>query len=101
MRERISAFSARSRASSASRVRRRNEYIRVDLVPLSVDRWVPRLQLCRCRLPYSTDGARRQGSGRARPASRLAWVKTVTARCGPVIFCRRWRFGPRQILIAF
>jgi len=101
MRERISAFSARSRASSASRVRRRNEYIRVDLVPLSVDRWVPHLQLCRCRLPYSTDGARRQGSGRARPASRLAWVKTVTARCGPVIFCRRWRFRPQQILIAF
>ena len=41
MRERISAFSARSRESSASRVRPRNEYVRVDLVPLSVDRWVP------------------------------------------------------------
>ena len=32
---------------------------------LSVDRWVPRLQLCRCRLPNPTDGARREGSGRA------------------------------------
>ena len=67
MRERISAFSARSRASSASRGRRRNEYVRVDLVPSSVDRWVPRLQLCRCRLLCPKDGARREGSGRAGP----------------------------------
>jgi len=27
--------------------------------------------------------------------------QTVTARCGPVMFCRRWRFWPQQILIAF
>ena len=32
---------------------------------LSVDRWVPRLHQCRCRLPYPMDGARREGSGRA------------------------------------
>ena len=32
---------------------------------------------------------------------RLAWVKTVTARCGPVICRRRLRFWPQQILIAF
>ena len=185
MRERISAFSARSRESSASRVRRRNEYMRVDLVPVACEsgvsccrrsrywslgrapkptlvdnmsgfdnrlrvekaRWVLCVCLARevsCRVrageaarpgreyaigftPGSrkrplvlvggpvgppppavslsfalTNGwssARRARTGRA--ACRLAWAKTVTARCGPVMFCRRWRFWPQQILIAF
>ena len=184
-RERISAFSARSRASSASRVRRRNEYMRVDLVPVACEsgvsccrrsrywslgrapkptlvdnmsgfdnrprvekaRWVlsvcfAREVSCRVRAGEAarpgreyaigfTPGSRKRPlvlvggpAGPPPPAVSLSFAlnqrmefgakgqdgpgrlstslgQTVTARCGPVMFCRRWRFWPQQILIAF